>query len=815
MREAGGKVISLSWSTSPGICTHIVGSAVATAATLSHSSGMRTDLLQALARCGNGDSSSTGDVPTPALFVKQQWLADCVQAGAALPVPHGSPYLLPDPSLHPGAGASVVVVEGEGDDDDTVVDLSSDPLPHLRPAATAAGLKRGRPGGAAGELDMHGGSGKRAAGGIQHTAAMPNHPPFTLLPAALPSPDPCLPTPIPYPSHPLPAPALAVGAGIGRLPPWAIHPSLDVTRGKLNTWLLTSTRGLETADISAAKAEVVPLPTFSSAHPPTPLSSSSSSSPFAQAPFHAPNGCPHAAIISAVDPASLGTCAFAALYYPPPASSSSSSGAGTGALQEGRGEGQVQPSSRIFALDIDGTVLKPSNPKSSFCAAADDWVLLDHPRSPSRVITSLQQAHSAGYKVVLFSNQAGVGKGHTSLATVCARVDAFARAAGVPMQAFLAVSGGGDVYRKPRPGMAWLLAAFCNGGVPINARESVYVGDAAGRPKLSSNASALSLPGVGSRDHSDSDATWALNQGWIFTTTEALFLGSSAARDKDPLRVARVGKHSDPKYAGSEPVLSFIPSLSLLAPAARSVASGGVGSGSGPEGREIVLLIGPPASGKSTLCNTRFPLSAGYVRVNQDTLGTRPKCIAVAQAALAGQALPLPPSVLDSPECPVPAALGGAAYTAGRPCSVVVDATNLSPAVRAEWVQCARKEGVPIRALFIEVSKATVLYLNEVRGCGPRVAGQAAPRSVPDVAIHGMFKSQPGPPGGWGAPLEKARAAAAAEGFASYEVVQFMPGPYCDIPAPPAGGSSSSSTAAEPVVCDACAMQRALLYCCA
>lgn len=46
---------------------------------------------------------------------------------------------------------------------------------------------------------------------------------------------------------------------------------------------------------------------------------------------------------------------------------------------------------------------------------------------------------------------------------------------------------------------------------------------------------------------------------------------------------------------------------------------------------EIVLLVGPPASGKSTLCDTFF---SDYIRINQDTLKTIAKCIKAATTSL-------------------------------------------------------------------------------------------------------------------------------------------------------------------------------------
>ena len=42
----------------------------------------------------------------------------------------------------------------------------------------------------------------------------------------------------------------------------------------------------------------------------------------------------------------------------------------------------------------------------------------------------------------------------------------------------------------------------------------------------------------------------------------------------------------------------------------------------------MVMLIGPPASGKSTLSKKYF-VSNGYIHINRDTLKTQDKCLKV------------------------------------------------------------------------------------------------------------------------------------------------------------------------------------------
>lgn len=79
---------------------------------------------------------------------------------------------------------------------------------------------------------------------------------------------------------------------------------------------------------------------------------------------------------------------------------------------------------------------------------------------------------------------------------------------------------------------------------------------------------------------------------------------------------------------------------------------------------ELIILVGSPASGKSTYYARHFA-PAGYLHVNQDTLKTRAKCLAVAEAAL----------------------------REGKSC--VIDNTN--PAKRGEYVDMAKKLDLDVR----------------------------------------------------------------------------------------------------------------------
>ncbi|KAL4944251.1 hypothetical protein BDV06DRAFT_187943 [Aspergillus oleicola] len=246
---------------------------------------------------------------------------------------------------------------------------------------------------------------------------------------------------------------------------------------------------------------------------------------------------------------------------------------------------------RIATFDFDSTLVSTAS-GNRFARNSADWKWW-HESVPSK----LQKLNSDGYYVTIISNQKAIslkkdkkGDDSKSLTNFKDRVSAVMKKLDIPLSVYAATEGGD--YRKPRAGM-WreFLDDHDFDVEGIDAAESVFVGDAAGRPN----------------DHSAVDRGFAANAGLPFKTPEEFFLD-----------------------AAPEPVMeSFNPSLYIQHDA--------VDDATPPFSRksplELVIFCGSPAAGKSTFY-WEYLKPLGYERVNQDILKTRPKCIKVAKEHL-------------------------------------------------------------------------------------------------------------------------------------------------------------------------------------
>lgn len=234
----------------------------------------------------------------------------------------------------------------------------------------------------------------------------------------------------------------------------------------------------------------------------------------------------------------------------------------------------------VVAYDLDHTLIKPKGGRKR-ARDHDDWELL----SPA-VKRVVQAERDAGVLHVIVSNQSGCKTAEQLESFADRKVRKVIRELGVPCAVI--VAGGYGPARKPKTA-GWRRFLEVAGIADIAAL--TYVGDAAGRPG----------------DFADTDLTFARNIGAQFRTPEEHFDGG-------------VVEHPEPKFDPCEHLHH--------APNPESPAAF-FGRGRKPE---VVLMCGPPGSGKSAFVRRHKP--EGYAVVEQDNLKTKAKCLKAIRAAL-------------------------------------------------------------------------------------------------------------------------------------------------------------------------------------
>ncbi|RUS88558.1 hypothetical protein EGW08_003658 [Elysia chlorotica] len=300
---------------------------------------------------------------------------------------------------------------------------------------------------------------------------------------------------------------------------------------------------------------------------------------------------------------------------------------------------------KIAGFDIDFTIIKTASGRK-FAVGSNDWEFW-HEEVPAK----LKSLHNDGYRIVFFTNQAGIEKQKTTPEIFKTKIEAIIKALDIPVYVF--ASTGVNHFRKPYTAMWDYCLEKCNQGKKVNTSESLYVGDAAGRAKNW----APNKP----KDFSCSDRMFAANINIKFYTPEELFLGERSA----------------PFEWGSLDPDAFLKTNPIITKANDN-------ANYVEKTQEMIVMVGPPASGKSTF-RQRYLEPHGYVAVNRDTLGTAEKCLKVA----------------------------GEAMKKGK--NVVVDNTNPAKNARASFVELAKKNGVPCRCIWLQTPLDLAHHLNLYR----------------------------------------------------------------------------------------------------
>jgi bifunctional polynucleotide phosphatase/kinase len=274
-------------------------------------------------------------------------------------------------------------------------------------------------------------------------------------------------------------------------------------------------------------------------------------------------------------------------------------------------------SNLIASFDLDHTIITTKT-GHTFAKDKHDWKFWH-----DCVVTKMIELHELCYKIVIFTNQKGL-KTQDKIADFCDKVEDIATQLPVPFEIYISVKH--NMYRKPVTGL-WDKYI----GDSFDKEHSFYCGDAAGRKTP--------------KDFNDTDYKFALNLKIPFKTPEMLFLNEIEKLPNPCLKYVKLEKTCDRREV--RPTTGELDDL------------------------EMIIMVGSPASGKSTYVNTYLKQ---YKRVNQDTLKTKAKCLKTAEA------------YLKSGE------------------SVVIDNTNPSVEARKVYIDLASKYNATIRCVRFDHS---------------------------------------------------------------------------------------------------------------
>lgn len=100
---------------------------------------------------------------------------------------------------------------------------------------------------------------------------------------------------------------------------------------------------------------------------------------------------------------------------------------------------------KIAAFDLDGTIITTQSGKV-FPIDNKDWKI-NYPE----VTKTIRTLSDDGYKIVIFTNQGGLGKKKVNEKSFKEKVENIIDVIKTPVQVFVATQS--DIYRKPAPGM--------------------------------------------------------------------------------------------------------------------------------------------------------------------------------------------------------------------------------------------------------------------------------------------------------------------------------------------------------------------------
>jgi len=316
------------------------------------------------------------------------------------------------------------------------------------------------------------------------------------------------------------------------------------------------------------------------------------------------------------------------------------------------------PLTGIACFDLDYTLIKPKSGKK-FPIDHTDWEFLFKNKIKQYLTTLIKN----NYIIVIFTNQKGISKNKTTIEELTQKLNNIQNKLNIHFN--ILISTIDDKYRKPMTGMWQFLLDQTN--INVDYENSFYVGDAAGRIYNKK------------KDHSNDDRNFAFNIKLEFFTPEKFF---------DELD----GDHT----TNTNNLKSYKENITFNI---------------NNEDKNMILLVGPPSSGKSYLSNSLFK---NYKRINQDTLKTKKKCLDKTIKYLENNK------------------------------NVIIDNTNPTKDNRKEYLDLATKYGYKKYIINMNIPKNVVKYLNMYR------TQLSNNKVLPDVVYNVFYKKYEQPTDGEG-----------------------------------------------------------------
>lgn len=280
---------------------------------------------------------------------------------------------------------------------------------------------------------------------------------------------------------------------------------------------------------------------------------------------------------------------------------------------------------KLALFDLDNTIIKTKSNKVFPCDYTD-WIF-----NYDNTKKILHNYIDNDYCIIIISNQSQLKNNQTKINDWIKKINNIQKKLNIELKIFCSTSH--NKYRKPLP-------SFYNEFIQIENKEHIfYCGDAGGRKN----------------DFADTDLKFALNCMIKFKYPEEVFLNIN----------------NPDKTLSLKPLIPYVNfSINKIEHIIKQ------------NDKEIVILVGYPASGKSYIAKKYHKLN--YVIINQDTLKTKTKCIKIFNNALSNQS------------------------------SIIIDNLNPDYETRKFWIQCAKKHNYKTKIIQmttdINLSKHNNLY---------------------------------------------------------------------------------------------------------